>query len=99
MQVSVTNKESSSAQAREEDLAGAYWRLGQAFAAEPNHPDQRNFQAAKVLYTLLYCVAYFGIPACPTQMTLMCPYQCRCVGSTSLELRNFKLAHVCSVGS
>ena len=33
----------------EQELAEAYWRLGQAFATEANHPDQDNFKAAKVL--------------------------------------------------
>lgn len=33
----------------EQELAEAYWRLGQAYATEANHPDQDNFTAAKVL--------------------------------------------------
>lgn len=40
---------SSAAQEIEEELAEAYWRLGQAFATEANHPDQDSFKAVKVL--------------------------------------------------
>lgn len=32
----------------EHELCEAYWRLGQAFAAEHDHPDQDHRQAAKV---------------------------------------------------
>ncbi len=32
----------------EHDLGEAYWRLGQAFTAERDHPDQDHRQAAKV---------------------------------------------------
>lgn len=40
---------SSTEQEVEEELAEAYWRLGQAFATEANHPDQDSFKAVKVL--------------------------------------------------
>ena len=40
---------SNKVHAIEEELAEAYWRLGQAYATEANHDDQDNFKAAKVL--------------------------------------------------
>ena len=48
---------SSTAQKIEEELAEAYWRLGQAFATEADHPDQDSFKAVKVL-------PYFSSPCC-----------------------------------
>lgn len=39
----------SSEQEVERELAEAYWRLGQAFAAEATHPDQDHFKAALVM--------------------------------------------------
>ena len=39
---------STNVQAVEQELAEAYWRLGQAFATEANHLDQDTFKAAKV---------------------------------------------------
>ena len=36
----------------EEEAAEAFWRLGQALAAEKGHPDQDHMQAAKVLLPL-----------------------------------------------
>jgi len=43
----------------EQELCEAYWRLGQAFAAERDHPDQDHRQAAKVCSAtnLLLCLA------------------------------------------
>lgn len=43
----------------EQELCEAYWRLGQAFAAEHDHPDQDHQEAAKVCSAtnLLLCLA------------------------------------------
>ena len=53
------NADSCTPSAVEAEAAEAFWRLGQAVAAETGHPDQDNMQAAKVCCLWHSCITLF----------------------------------------